>query len=68
MSLTNLGGVVRRTKDQLWRTIVPRANIRHVRLILNQDFGTPKITELENTSAWIEQEILRLDIAVADTL
>ena len=68
MGLTNLGGIIRRAEDQLRRTIVPRANIRDIRLILNEDFGTPEIAKLEDTSVRIEQEILRLDIAMADTL
>lgn len=68
MALTDLGSVICCTKDQLWRTVVPRANIRNIGLVLNKYFGTPKIAKLEHTSVRIEQEILRLDITMAYTL
>lgn len=68
LALTDLGGIIGCAEDQLRGTIVPRTDIRHVRLVLDEDLGTPEITKLENTSVRIEQEILRLDIAMADTL
>lgn len=66
--LTNLGGVIGCTKDELRGAIVARADVRHIGLVRDQDFGTPEITKLKNPSIWIEQEILRLDIAMADSL
>lgn len=66
--LTDLGSVVGRTKDQLGGSVVTRADVRNVWFILNQDLCAAEITELQNTSAWIQKEILWLNIAMADAL
>jgi len=66
--LTNLGGVVGGTKNEFWCAVVSGTNVGHVRLILDQDFGTAEITKLQNTRAGIKKEILRLDVAMAYAL
>ncbi len=43
--LTNLGGIVGRAKNQLRRSVVPRANVRHVGLVLDEDLSATKITQ-----------------------
>jgi hypothetical protein len=66
--LTNLGSVVCGTKNQLWCSVVPRANVGHIWLVLYQNFGTPEITEFQDAGGGIQQQILGLDIAMADAL
>lgn len=65
---TNLGGVVCCSKNQLRRTVVPGANVRHVWLVFYQDLGTSEIAQLEDTRRRVEQQVLRLDVSVADAL
>ena len=64
---TDLGCVIGRAKDQFRRSVVPGADVRNVRFILDQDLGAAKIAELEHSGGRIEQEILRLDIPMADS-
>lgn len=64
---TDLGRVIGRAKDQFRRSVVPGADVRNVRFVLDQDLGAAKIAEFEHSSGRIEQEILGLDIPVADS-
>jgi len=66
--LTNLGGVVGGTKDELRSAIVAGADIRDIGLVCDQDFGATKVTELKNTCVWVKQKVLRLDITMTDSL
>lgn len=66
--LTNLGGVVGRAKDQFGSTIVAGTDVRDIWLVFNQDFGAAEVAQLQDSSVRIKQKVLRLDIAVADTL
>ncbi len=65
---TNLSCIVGSAKNELGSSIVARADIRDVRLVGNQDLSTTKITQLQNTSIWVKQEVLRLYISMADSL
>lgn len=65
---TDLGGVVGGTEDKFRRAIVARADVRDIGLVLDQDLSTAKVAELQYASSGIKQEILRLDVAVADAL
>jgi hypothetical protein len=65
---TDLCGVVGGTEDQLGRPVVARANVRHVWLVLDKDLGTAKVAELEDAAGGVEEEVLRLDVAVAYAL
>jgi hypothetical protein len=67
-SLTYLRSVIRCSKDQFWSSIVTRADVGHVWLIFNQDFGASKVAKLQNPSARVEKEVLRFDIAMAYSL
>lgn len=66
--LTNLGRVIRRSKDQFRRSVVPRADVRHVWLVLNQYLSATEIAELQHAGAGVQQQILWLDVAVTDSL
>jgi hypothetical protein len=66
--LTNLGCVVRRPKDQLGSPVIPGADIRHVRLVLDQNLRTTEIAELQHSGAGIQEQVLRLDVAMAYAL
>ena len=68
MQLTDLGGIVGCPKDKLRSTIVARAYVRNVGFVLDQDLGTTEIAELENTGIRIKQEVLRLNITMANSL
>ena len=63
---TDVGRVVRRTKAELWRTIVAGADVADVGLASNKDLGRTKVAELEDASRGVQKEILGLDVAVAD--
>ena len=65
--LTDLGGVICGTENQLRSSVVTRADVGDVRLIFNQYFRAPKVAKFENTGRGIEQKILGLDISMADT-
>jgi hypothetical protein len=65
---TNFGGVVSSTKNELGCTVVPRADVWDVGLILDQDLSTAKVAQLKNSAVGIEKEVLRLDVSVADAL
>ena len=64
--LTDVGRVVGRAKDKLRRSVVPRADVRDVGLSLDQDLCAVKVAQLEDAGRRVEEEVLRLDVAVAD--
>lgn len=66
--LTNLGRVVGGTKNQLGGSVVARTNVRHIRLILDENLGAAEIAQLEDATVGVEQEILGLDVAMTDAL
>lgn len=61
----NGGGVVGAAKDELGGTVVPRADVRHVGLALDEGLGTAKVAQLELLRVGIDEQILRLDVTVA---
>lgn len=65
---TNLGGVIGGPKDELRCTVVPRTNVRHIRFVFHKDLGASKITELQYARGGVEQQVLRLDVPMADAL
>jgi hypothetical protein len=65
---TDLCGIVGGTEYQLGRAVVARANVRHVWFVFDQDLGTAKVAELENAAGGIQEQVLRLDVAVAYSL
>lgn len=66
--LTDLGSVVGGTEDEFWCSVVPRANVRDVWLVLYQYLGAAKVTKLQYATVGIEKKVLRLDVAMADAL
>ena len=63
---TDIGGVVGRAEDELGGTVVSRANVADIGLASDENLGRAKVTELEDTCGRVEEEVLRLDIAMAD--
>jgi hypothetical protein len=64
---TDVGGVVGRTEDKLRSAVVPRADVRDVGLSGDEDLRRSEVAKLENTGGRVEEEVLGLDVAVADT-
>lgn len=65
--LTDRDRVHRTSKDKLRRTVVSRANVGNVGFVRNQNLGGAEITKLEDTRARVQQKVLRLDVAMANT-
>lgn len=65
---TDFGGVIGRAENQFGRPIVAGADVRYIRLILDQDFSGPKVTEFEDSGGRVQQQVLGFDISVADPL
>ena len=66
--LTNLSRIICGSENQLWSTIIARADVRYVRLVLDQDLGTAKVTKLQHPGIGVKQEILGFDVPVTDSL
>lgn len=66
--LTDFGCVVGGTEYQFWSTIVARTDVRHIRLIFNQNLSAAKVTQLQYPCVWVQQEILRFNISMANSL
>jgi hypothetical protein len=65
---TNLCRVVGRAKDELRCSVVARANVRNVGLVLDEYLCTAEIAQLQNTAVGIEEQVLRLNVSVTDAL
>jgi hypothetical protein len=65
--LTNIGGVVGGTKDQLWSSVVSRADVADIWLASNENLGGSEITQHEDTGGGIEEEVLGFNVSVADS-
>lgn len=59
--------VVLATEDQLWSSVISRADVRNVWFSLDKFLGRPEISKFQNMSCWVNKQILRLDISVANT-
>jgi len=66
--LTDFGCVVGRTENEFGRPVIPGADIGHIRLVLYQNLCASEIAQLQHTTAGVEEEVLRLDVAMADAL
>ena len=65
---TNLCRVVGGAKDELGCAVVSRTDVRDIGLVLNEYLGAAKITELQDAAARVKEQILWLDVSVADAL
>jgi hypothetical protein len=65
--LTDVGRVVGGSEDQLGCTVVPRANVADVGLACHQDLGGTKVTQFQDPSCRVEQQVLGLDVSMADS-
>ena len=63
---TDVGRVVRRAKDELGRTVVAGADVADVGLACDEDLGRAEVTEFEDAGGGVKEEVLRLDVAMAD--
>ena len=61
----NGGRVVGAAKDELGGAIVARADVGHIRLPLDEGLGATKVAQLELLRVGIDEEVLRLYVAVA---
>merc|ERR1719174_2188957 len=59
-------GVVRRAKDKLGCAIVTRADVRNVALPRDELLCTSEIAKLQHMRLPINQEVLRLDVAMTN--
>lgn len=66
--LTNFGGIVSSTKNEFGCTVVSRADVRNIGLVLHQDLRAAKVTEFQDARSGVQQQILRLNVSVADSL
>ena len=57
-----LGGA----QEELGRTVVARANVRDVGLPLDEHLGAARVDQLEAEPGRVDDEFVRLEIAVAD--
>ena len=65
---TDFGGVIGRSKDELGGSVVPGADVRDVGLVLHQNLCATEIAQLEYARSGVQQQVLRLDVSVADPL
>ena len=63
---TNLGGIVGGTEYQLRSAVVAGADVGDVGLVGDQNLSAAKVAELENAGAGVQEEVLGLDVTVAD--
>jgi len=58
------GRIVCCAKDELGRAIVARADVRDVWLARDEDLCRAKVNQLEDARRRVDQQVLRLDVAV----
>jgi hypothetical protein len=59
--------IVSCSENQLRSSVVPRANICHVWLALNETLGGSEITNFESVISRVDKDVLRFDVAMADS-
>ena len=64
----DVGRVVGSTEDELGCTVISRANVRDVGLAADEVLRTPEVAEFQNARVRVEEQVLRLDISMADAL
>ncbi len=64
--LTDISGVVGRTKDELRCSVVPRADVADIWLPRYQYLRRTEIAKLEYTCCGVKQQVLRLDISMTN--
>lgn len=65
---TDLGCVICGAEDQLRGTVVARANVGNIGFVFDEDLSRTEVAELQNTSVGIQEQILGLDVSMADSL
>jgi hypothetical protein len=59
---------MRSTKNQLRRPLLATAYVTDIGLAADQPFRAAEVADLEHVRLRVDQQVLRLDIAVADVL
>ena len=57
---------MRLAKDQFRSTVVARADVRNIRLALFEPLGGAEIADFQDMAAGVDEDVLRLDIPVAN--
>jgi len=65
--LANVCRIVGCSENKLRSPIIPRADVTDIGLSRDQNLCRTKITKFQNTSCWVEQQILGFDISMANT-
>ena len=60
----NLLVIVRRTKNEFWRPVVPRTDVRDRGIIVIHALGGTEIAQLELVAVLIDENVLWLDISM----
>lgn len=55
-------------ENELWCSVVTRADVADVRLAGREHFGRPEVADLHDGRLRIEKKVLRFDVPVADPL
>jgi len=63
---TDARGIVGRTKDKLRCSVIPGADVADVGFTSDENLCAAKVAELEDSGRGIEEEVLGLDVAMAD--
>jgi hypothetical protein len=66
--LTNFGSIVRSAKYKLRGSVVSRADVGDIRFIFDENLCAPEVAQLQYTTGWIQEQVLRLDISMAYSL
>mmetsp|Transcript_18818 Transcript_18818/g.37965 ORF Transcript_18818/g.37965 Transcript_18818/m.37965 type:complete len:287 (+) Transcript_18818:456-1316(+) len=59
--------VIGGAEDELWRAVVTRADVSHVRLAFQQTLRRAEVAEFQGMRPAVDQQVLRLDVTVADS-
>ena len=66
LKLTDVGSVIGGAKDEFRGAVVTRANVADVGFAGHEDLGRAEVAQLQDARGWVQEQILRLDVAVAD--
>ena len=64
----DVGAVVCVAENELRSAVVPRANVAYIGLALDELFGGTEVAKLEDVALGVDEDVLRLDVSVANAL
>jgi len=65
---TDFGSVVDGAKDEFRGAVITGANVRYIWLSFDEILGRAEVTQLKHARVWIEEQILRLNVTMANSL